>query len=74
VNHNEALLDIAMDLGFCSLKRPVGLVLVEDLTEKALIGAFGDTDLFVDHGEDSGHLELQEVQGGLIVFELLMRG
>jgi hypothetical protein len=59
-----------MDLGFGSLKRAVGLVLVEDLAEETLIGSFGDTDLLIDHGEDPRDLQLQQVERGLVVFEL----
>jgi hypothetical protein len=70
VNHNEALLDILVDLRLGSLQGAVRLVLLEYFAEETFIRTFGDTDLLIDHRKDPRDLELQEVQSRLVIFKL----
>ena len=43
---------------------------LDNLLQEALVRAFRNTDLLIDHGEDTSSFLLQQVQRGLIVFEL----
>mmetsp|Transcript_17655 Transcript_17655/g.32892 ORF Transcript_17655/g.32892 Transcript_17655/m.32892 type:complete len:329 (-) Transcript_17655:958-1944(-) len=71
VHDTEAVLGVlALFVGLRAIEVHIALVLADSLLKEALVGALGDVDLLVDHGEDSLSLDLKQVESGLVVLEV----